>query len=457
MPSSEKDQIVEPILKRWRHLAAAPQTISFPNMELLARGCEPSIVKGSGEIRCGSPRSFEYSLSGLPDDVAYTLKQLKRQRDDSYDGLKRFRLVATAADGTEYAAGWTIPSVEIGKPTWTFSGECDGLMTDDASVPASPTGATEVQFIIPRQHRASLFLAHFVTTPRAGGGTDPYYDLHLGDATIRFHFDTKADLLTISTRGSDLLPLTLTENWLGEPLRVLFGQLVFPRLVARRFPKGGAMIRLGRAPTWHRNSDWTGLWSEKDLSGRNWFWQLYSDLLLHVARAGEYEGHKITKLYEEVIQASCGSRWVTALTFASSIEGLIRMLSPRGSKRADADHDAAASLVSHIKTWRDPAKPKEVVNRLKSIATGAIHYATNTTPKHVLTKLCQAGVVTQFQLDAWEKIRNAVMHGDLISPYSSEEDDALLLALVALLHALTREVIRPTAISAPIIGTLSDQ
>lgn len=130
---------------------------------------------------------------------------------------------------------------------------------------------------------------------------DPYYDLDLGDATLRFHFDTGADLLTISTPGSEQLPLNLTENWLGEPLRVLFGQLVFPRLVARGFPKGGAMIRVGCAPIWHRDSDWAGRWDEEDLSGQDRFWQLYGVLLLHVARTGEYEGHKITKLYEEVV------------------------------------------------------------------------------------------------------------------------------------------------------------
>jgi len=444
MSSFDKSEVAGFVLSRWGDLARAPQTISFPRMKLLAGDWEPPVVEGSGEIQFSSPDRFEYTLSGLPNDPAYTLNQLKRQRDGSYDGLKRFRLVATAADGTEFAAGWTIPNVEIGQSTWNFTGDCDGLITDDTSVPASPSGATEVQFIIPSQHRASQFLAHFVTTPREGGGVEPHCDLDLGNAALRFHFDTRANLLTIAAPGSDLLPLTLTENWLGEPLRVLFGQLVFPRMVARSFPKGGAMILVGRAPTWYRDSDWTGLWNENDLSGRERFWQLYRDLLLHIARTGAFEGHKITKFYEEVIQASRGSRWITALTLASSCEGLTRILSPRGSKRADADEDAAASLIGHIKGWRDPAKPKATTDRLKSIATNAIHYAGNTTPKHVLKRLCQAGVVTQFQLDAWEKIRNAVMHGDLVSPYSSEEDDALLLALAALLHALTRELIRPT-------------
>ena len=434
------------VLDRWRHLAAAPQTITFPEMELRAGDWEPSIVRGSGEIRFNSPRSFEYTLTGLPEDIAYALRQLKRQRDNPYDGLKRFRLVATAADGTEFSAGWTIPDLKTGELAWTFSGECDGLMTDDKSVPQSPTGATEVQFIIPRQHRASLFLARFVTTEQPGGGVAPYHVLDLGGATLRLHFDTEADLLTISTPGSAFLPLTLTESWLGEPLRILFGQLVFPRLIARSFPKGGAMICVSRAPGWHRESDAAALWDEEDLTGKERFWQLYGDLLLHIAKAGEFERHKITSLYEEVIQASRGSRWVWALTFASSVEGLIRMLSPRGSKRADVDHGASASVIEHIKSWRDPEQPKETVDRLKSIATNAVHYAANTTPKHVLTQLCRAGVVTSFQIEAWQKIRNAVTHGDLISPYSSEEDDALLLALAALLHALTREVVRPTVV-----------
>lgn len=437
---------VPSVLDRWQHLAVAPQSIAFPNMELLAGEWEPSVVRGGGEIRFNSPNSFEYTLTGVPEDIAYTLQQLQRQRDNPYDGLRRFRLVANAADGIEFSAGWTIPSLKTGDTAWTFTGECDGPMTDDATVLPSSRGATEVQFVIPRQHRASLFLEQFVTTPRPDGGIAPEYALDLGEATLRFRFDRDADLLTIFTPGSDLLPLTLTESWLGEPLRILFGQLVFPRLTARSFPKGGAMIRVSRSPSWYRDSDPAALWDEEDLGGKDRFWRLYGDLLLHIAKAGEFEGHKITKLYEEVIQAARGSRWVWALTFASSIEGLIRMLSPRGSKRADADDAAIGSITQHIKNWRDPERPKETVDRLKSIAVNSIRYAANTTPKHVLTQLCRAGVVTQFQFDAWEKIRNDVMHGVLVSPYSSAEDDALLLALAALLHALTQEVIRPTVV-----------
>lgn len=434
------------VLDRWQHLAATPRIMNFPAMELMARDFEPPIVKGSGEIRFNSPRDFEFTLRGLPEDAAYALRQLRRQRENSYDGLNRFRLFATAPDGTKFVAGWTIPDVKPAGAVWTFSGDCEGLMTDDPSVPSSPTGGTEVQYIIPRQHRASLFLEHFVSTPRSDGGTDPRYELDLGDAVLTFRFDPDAGLLTVSAPGSELLPLTLTESWIGEPLRILFGQIISPHMTARSFPKGGAMVRISRTPVWHRDSDAAALWGDEDLTGKERFWNLYGDLLLHIARAGGFEGHTITKYYEEVLQAARGSRWVWALTFASSIEGLIRILSPRGAKRGDADQAAIDSMIEYISKWRESNRPKETVDLLKSVATRALLRTADVTPKYVLTQLCRAGIVTQFQVDAWNKIRNSVMHGELVSPYSSEDDDALLLALAALLHALTQEVVRPTVV-----------
>jgi hypothetical protein len=63
------------------------------------------------------------------------------------------------------------------------------------------------------------------------------------------------------------------------------------------------------------------------------------------------------------------------------------------------------------------------------------------TPKRVLQQLVAGGQVTKVKLDAWEQVRNAVMHGDLGSPYSSEDDDLRLLALSDLMHAVTRAIL----------------
>jgi hypothetical protein len=58
------------------------------------------------------------------------------------------------------------------------------------------------------------------------------------------------------------------------------------------------------------------------------FWSTYTALLVHVALARDqlgnpnFEANKITRLYEECIQAASSTRWVWALTFASANEAL---------------------------------------------------------------------------------------------------------------------------------------
>jgi hypothetical protein len=61
-------------------------------MRLDARDWDPSIFRGSGEIRVTTPTTFTYTLDGTPNDVGHTLHCLTPQRDNSYDGLMRFRL-----------------------------------------------------------------------------------------------------------------------------------------------------------------------------------------------------------------------------------------------------------------------------------------------------------------------------------------------------------------------------
>jgi hypothetical protein len=257
--------------------------------------------------------------------------------------------------------------------------------------------------------------------------------------TIRFDFDSAAGLLRITTDGSDLLPLTYTENWLGEPLRILFGQLIYPRLVARNFSRGGAMISVRPSRSWRRVSDWAALWQgDEALVAKDEFWGLYGELLTVIAKARDFEAHKITNFYEEVIQAANASRWVWALTFASSIEGLVKLLTPKGAKRADANPADIQSIIGHINDWSGTD------GRIRQAAVNAVHRTAEPTARFILTELKKLGLITDFQIKAWEKMRNAVMHGSLVSVYSSEEDDALLLALAALMRALTRVVVTGT-------------
>jgi hypothetical protein len=402
---------------------------------------------GVGEVRMTSPNEFSFVLRGTPADLSYAHEEVRRQQENPYDGLARFRLVGVDRDGLEWSLGWTIPRIEIGEASWTFEGEVDGLWPNDESDTVSRDSTTEMIFLVPQGHPIARTLQRFSLKHPVQG--EPHY-MHVMEvlgSTIRFVYEVASNTLSVTANHSSDLPPTHTENWLGEPLRILFGQLVYPRLVARNLGGGHSHISIRRSPTAIYNAAWAALWSTKNLSAdEETFWTAYERLLTLIARARDkngqrnFEAHKITRLYEELIQASHGSRWVWALTFASSVEGLAKMLIPKDVKPTTAELDAITALVTHINAGTgDP--------RLKMIATNAVNRTAEMTTIRVLRDLKVTGVVMGDQLKAWEEIRNSVMHGSLVSPYSSESEDAKLLALAAMLHALTKEILRRSAIS----------
>ncbi len=408
-------------------------------MWLDAQDWEPSIVIVSGKIVVSSPTRFTYTLQGMPEDVGLTLRSLNRQRDSPYDGLKRFRLRAVDDRGNALSLGRTIPNVntEGGEP-WIFTGDTESIWADDP--PADYVG-TENLYLLSRNHLARHFLGIFVSNGKTGAERQPEYRLPILGTELIFKLDDRADTLTIAASESDELPQTLTENWLGEPLRILFGQLIFPRMVARANPTG-AMISVRPSPTWHKASNWVALWGGADASAdKDRFWRTYAQLLTFIAQARDksgqtnYEANKLTRLYEEVIQASRGSRWVWALTIASSVEGVIRLIVPRGTQRSEANLSGIADLARHIDAWSGSD------GHLRQVAKNAISRTAEISPIRALRDLCERGVVAGDQVAAWEAIRNQVMHGSLVSPYSSEEDDALLINLAGLLHGITRHLI----------------
>ena len=64
------------------------------------------------------------------------------------------------------------------------------------------------------------------------------------------------------------------------------------------------------------------------------------------------------------------------------------------------------------------------------------------TPIRVLNDLRDGGVLTPQSVKAWDDIRHAVMHGELISPWSTgEEEDSRLRDLAELVHRITGEIL----------------
>lgn len=184
---------------------------------------------------------------------------------------------------------------------------------------------------------------------------------------------------------------------------------------------------------------------EKSINSDGEFWSLYRGLLEFVAQARDKTGHpnfeqnKLTRLYEEIILASRGSRWIWALSYASSIEAIVRMITPRETKPAETELSAIEVLSKHINGY---AATNDSESRLKSIALNAVRRTATISTVQALRELRAKGVVSDAHFSAWDDIRNSVAHGSLLSPYSDEVEDQQFLQLSSLMRALTRELVR---------------
>src|ERR1039458_4480334 len=102
---------------------------------------------------------------------------------------------------------------------------------------------------------------------------------------ITFFYTPFGEGLWVTAKTSDKLRHPYLENWLSEPLRILLGQLVFPRLVARNFGDGTAEVWLRPSPRRFSNSGITALVRGGFAGAAPQFWELYPNLLTLIAEA----------------------------------------------------------------------------------------------------------------------------------------------------------------------------
>lgn len=421
-------------LRRWTPLLDA-KTIVTPTTNVIARDHDPAIMTGEGRIDISHPARFSYVFQGVATDLSRAVDRLMHARRNPHDGLSQFRIEGVDASGARWAYGYVRPDhIDHTGEQWTLAGDCNGLITDDAT--AHSESGVELIYLIPPE----LSLGTLMTgTERPDGG--PLQGTHtcsvLG-ATISFAYEPSTHRLYVTANSSDALRHPYLENWLGEPFRVLFGQLIYPRLVARNFGDGRAMIALRPSPGLELDAGFAALWSRgRAEAGRDAFWSLYDKLLTIIATAKDdkghpnFEAHKITALYGEIIQAARGSRWVWALTMASAAEGLTKLIIPMLGIKPDPGLDQDIdNLAAHIEGWTGSAE-------LKRRAINGLKRARETTTSVALRRLRELDVIEKDHLDAWETVRHAVMHGSLLTPWSTEKEDNRLLDLSELMHRLT--------------------
>ncbi|TBZ77006.1 hypothetical protein [Rhizobium leguminosarum] len=419
-------------LYRWRHLMDRPLSIPVARMRLLGDDHQGALVEGAGTLEFPDHETISYRLDGSIYQIGPALSRATRCRDNPYDPRLAFRLEGEFADGSTFSSSWTCPGMSMAADEHLIcSGEIDGgIWIQDRQVAREP-GTTEIAVHVPRGDDFDYTLHHQV-----GGGR---VVVVLGEE-IRLQYDRDAQMLTASVTASPRFRFPFAENWLVEPFRIMFAQLIFPRITARNHPDGRAAISVRPTRNFVRTGGWVRLWSsEVRYADHEGFWNLYASILAYIVRAHEaatleIDASPITELYEEVVHATRGSRWVWAMVIASSVESLLQKLIPSNGLNPAVNAAAVEALSQHVRAWQGDGN-------LRGALLGTLERRRRLSPRNVLSALRRAGRVTAAEFNAWDGMRNASMHGNPVSRYASASADDEMRNLAALLHKVTLAVI----------------
>jgi hypothetical protein len=117
------------------------------------------------------------------------------------------------------------------------------------------------------------------------------------------------------------------------------------------------------------------------------------------------------------------------------LEAIARMLMHPDDQKSDFAEKDIESLGKNVAAWEGDEKPRCRI-------LGDIARAGQRNIGSYLRDLVQRNVLEERNVRTWLAVRNAVMHGNLVSPWATDEEDKRLLSLADLLHRLTRDLIR---------------
>lgn len=441
-------------LDHWKaRLTETPAYIECPEMRLMTgRDSEPPAFVGPGRIELRNSTTAEFRMFASSHGDSLGLIKVHLAHANPYEMLDQFRLFATDFEGTEWAGGWLLPRVqEASKANTLLTGSIRSLMTRVSGDWVSPEAGVELIFQ-PGFHlpmATSMLTVHTIADEEISRSWRVgRHVLELLGSHIQFEQDAENDLLWVTANTSSELTHPFLENWLSEPMRILMGQLHYPRLVARNFGDGSAFVSVRQSPKALLNSSIGSLLASEPLPSAERFWELYAALLTLIARDRNHEGHRdfeahrLTRFYEEIIQASQGSRWVWCLTLASAAEGIAKMLMQPEDENAEIPLAEVDSIKAVVSAWKgDERVRSRVLDSIALLTKGGI--------PAFLRKLVRRKVIEDRHQDAWRKVRNSVMHGNLVLPWSTQEEDERVIALAEMVQNLTREIVGVRSSSAP--------
>jgi hypothetical protein len=427
-------------LDHWRNkLSGFPRTIECSKFELLGNDCLEPYFVGPGRIEILSETDMRFFVyADAPDPTSAFRKRIKA-KEHPYEATDQFQVHATDYEGVAWACGWAaVEEFADAKHGWPLTGEISSLTTlaDGFWVASRPS--VELLLIPP----VDLPMTKSIVTESRIGDDKVHSTREAGQhsvtalgTTITFTYERGGKALWITADTSDQFKHPYAENWLTEPLRILLGIPVYPRMVARNMGDGTAHVWLRPSPR-KDNLSAIGLLLPFaiDASRREAFWQLYVDLLTMIAKSGLFEAHPITHLYDELAQAAEGSRWVITLTLASSVESLASQLMTDTDRRSEFSDEMLTSMKTHLRSWKNDIKLRDrLLNNLGLVSKKSV--------LAFMRGLGAQGIVNPAHVQTWSEIRNAVMHGEMVEPWSSEEGDRKMQDLLTLVHALTRALV----------------
>lgn len=406
-------------------------------MALKVHDFEDDVFTGPGRIEVKGEHSGRFFLHGKAGDAERALRRMREATENPYDHLSQFRLFVTDYQGVDWNAGFT----ELDRHTargegWLLSGKIRDLTTVATGCRVSRHSSVELLLAPPIHVPTSEPLTSvsrigdetLVTEHRPGR-----HRLEVLGSTVEFAYEPSGEALWITARTNDRMQHPQLEGWLTEPLRILLGGPVYPRLVARNFGDGTAFVSL-RPGSIVKHPSLIALCSpfERPEAGAKDFWSLYADILGLIAKAGSFERHELTSYYDELAQARLGTTRVLTMTLASAAEALARGLMSEENKRSEFSHERLRSMKSHIQRWKeDTALQERLLSMLSNLKKRSVF--------RFLRDLASAGAVNEGQVQTWRAVRDAVMHGSLVEPWATQEGERRLSDMLELVHSLTRE------------------
>jgi len=340
-------------------------------MEILGPDHEPPVFTGPGHIKIGADTKISFFMHGTPRDGSDAFRRIVQARKNPYEIRHQFRVNAVGYDGTEWSGGWT--KLTAGKErgdVWQLSGPIERLHTYAEG--AGVSKSSNVELVYDRPLRLPIPMNMVNTVYRDGKevlwsrsyGTKT---LEVIDTTIEFYCAADRKHVWAVAETSLTFPHPYLENWVSEPLNLLLGEVVYPRLLARNFGDGKAFIVLAPSSGQPANSLTANILREDPLGAEERFWTLYRDLLMVVAMAKDanghsnFEAHPLTRYYWEIIQATTGTNWVLCMTLASVVEGIVKMMFSEAERKSDWPEADIDSLKQTVTNWKGSDDLRSVV------------------------------------------------------------------------------------------------